>query len=377
VANLVQTQPADVAQGQKQQSAQAPGQIQARLSTSVESPDGTISDGKSDSTQKNPLAQPTPPTLNASDAQNASAAADDTAAVASSTAQVLDQVAAHTKGSASQITQNTAQDQPQTQVNTASASNGQDPDSSADDQHAREHGDSHPVSISGEASGKTAGDAGAAAPTAAPAQAGHAAASVVAMATPDTQAGPPAAVHLSTPGVAHSALPGHPGGAAGPPAVQAMLHAQAQDDIDPNVARIAQGLRSVINLKGGALTIRMNPGELGSVRIDMDITNGVVNAQLQAQHASVRDLLAHEIGQLRDTLQSRGLTVQRLEVQGPSPGNHAGFNQQAQHSPDQGRSRGQFFHQNQSGGQNQGQSSGGQEKNQRQQFNIMLLDMVG
>ena len=164
-----------------------------------------------------------------------------------------------------------------------------------------------------------------------------------------------------------------------PPGADALLNAQGQDDADPNVVRIAKGLRSVVNLKGGAVTIRLNPHELGSVRIEMEIKNGNITAQLQTEHASVRDLLNHQLGKLRESLQGRGLHVERLEVNSPAPADDSSAGRHAQESPDQGRSRGQFFQQR--GGSNGSDGSDGQQRGEslaeRKNFGDMLVDMVG
>lgn len=164
-----------------------------------------------------------------------------------------------------------------------------------------------------------------------------------------------------------------------PAGADALQNAQGQDDTDPNVARIAQGIRAAVNLKGGAVTIRLNPHEMGHVRIEMEIKNGNISAQLQTEHASVRDLLNHQLGKLRETLQARGLHVERLEVNAPSQTDDSSAGRNAQESPNQGRSRGQFFQQrNGSDGQN---GSGSQNhtlnREDLKSFGDMLVDMVG
>lgn len=172
-----------------------------------------------------------------------------------------------------------------------------------------------------------------------------------------------------------TAADGAAGSAAAAMAAQLGLPDAGQEDTDPNVARVAQGLRGAINLKGGAVTIRLNPAELGSVRIEMQVKGNVVQASLQAQDASVRDLLTHQLGRLRDTLAGRGLTVDRLEVTSPSPMEHSNAGRDTADAQGDGRSRGQFFNQRGGSGE-QGQQSRDPGA-ARKAFDRLLVDMVG
>ena len=160
------------------------------------------------------------------------------------------------------------------------------------------------------------------------------------------------------------------------PVAQAGLDEAAQDEMDPNVARVAQGLRGAMNLKGGSITIRLNPQELGFVRIEMEIQGGTVRAELQSENASVRDLLTHQLGRLRETLAGRGLVVERLEVAAPSSADASQAGQQeGQDASGDGRSRGQFFNQRQSSSHQQ--DAGDLDAKARRRFEQLLVDMVG
>jgi|GEM_PF-5330729 len=158
------------------------------------------------------------------------------------------------------------------------------------------------------------------------------------------------------------------------PAGLPVMDEMASEEMDPNVARVAQGLRGALNLKGGAVTIRLNPAELGLVRIEMEIQGGSVKAELQSENASVRDLLTHQLGRLRETLQSRGLAVERLEVNAPMAPDASQSGHGEQDSAGDGRSRGQFFNQQQS---SQQREQGGERSKARSTFGRMLVDMVG
>ena len=87
--------------------------------------------------------------------------------------------------------------------------------------------------------------------------------------------------------------------------------------------------------------MRLHPPELGAVRIEVEIQDGVVRAQFQTQHESVRTLLTHQIQQLRQALQGHGLVVDRLDVQTQAQPQASGNEAQSwNESAADGRSRG-------------------------------------
>lgn len=140
--------------------------------------------------------------------------------------------------------------------------------------------------------------------------------------------------------------------AAPPPAPPAAVATSAQTSLpdadtngtDANVARVTRALNNSVNQNGGSLTLRLTPAELGTVRIELRIDGGTVQANLHAETSSVRDLLQQQISHLRTALEARGLSVERLEVQTMPNNNSSAFEheQQADHSAGDGRSRGRF-----------------------------------
>ena len=120
-----------------------------------------------------------------------------------------------------------------------------------------------------------------------------------------------------------------------------------------NMGRVVRGIRTAINQQGGAVTLRLHPPELGCVRIQLEIQNGVVRAEFSAEHASVRNLLTQQMGQLRAALESHGLNVERLVAQtlnSNASGNSTQSGTDA--APDDGRSRGWRFAQSDAGQRN-------------------------
>lgn len=123
-----------------------------------------------------------------------------------------------------------------------------------------------------------------------------------------------------------------------PPALPAQPAASELRD-DANIARISRGLQSAVNQRGGNVTLRLDPPELGQVRIEMAVRDGVVNARITASTDSVRRLLTDQLGHLRQALDRQGLTIDRLEVQTAS-NQGSNWNSSQDESQD-GRSRGQ------------------------------------
>lgn len=124
------------------------------------------------------------------------------------------------------------------------------------------------------------------------------------------------------------------------------------EQADPMMSRVLRGVTAAVNQRGGALTMRLDPPELGRLRIQMTITQGTVTAQFHAETAQTHDLLQRSLATLRASLESQGLTVERLTVHAPQATQHSAMrhesseqqsqSQQQRHDADagQGESRG-------------------------------------
>jgi flagellar hook-length control protein FliK len=85
--------------------------------------------------------------------------------------------------------------------------------------------------------------------------------------------------------------------------------------------RIVRGLAAMINQRGGAMTMRLDPPELGELRVHMTLARGVVSAEFQAGTQQAQALLDKSLNMLRSALENQGLTVDRLTVHAaPSSG---------------------------------------------------------
>ncbi|MEM9420507.1 MAG: flagellar hook-length control protein FliK [Planctomycetota bacterium] len=128
-----------------------------------------------------------------------------------------------------------------------------------------------------------------------------------------------------------------------------------------NAARLSRGLSNAVNQQGGGVTLRLTPPEMGTVRIQLNLQGSSVSAQFHAETDSAQRLLTQQLGQLRSSLESQGLNVEKLGVQSMSSSSNSSSLQQQTNSDSQqsqanadGRSRGQFNQSSQQGGQGDG-----------------------
>ncbi len=150
-----------------------------------------------------------------------------------------------------------------------------------------------------------------------------------------------------TPGTTHTATASVSGGA------EALLPATSGMDESADqlsVSRAVRGLRAAVLQHGGTVTLRLSPPEMGIVRIEMQMNEGVIRAQLVTQYTSARDLLSQRLGELRQALEGQGLVVERLSVQSMSTSASGAMSQPGQDGREghdaqggaEGRSRGQY-----------------------------------
>lgn len=88
--------------------------------------------------------------------------------------------------------------------------------------------------------------------------------------------------------------------------------AQAQPP-DPT-AQIQRGLAQVLRQRGGTLTMKLTPNELGEIKIALQMQQSRVTGTIDAQTVAARDLLKQNIDALKASLEQRGVTVDRLDV---------------------------------------------------------------
>lgn len=121
----------------------------------------------------------------------------------------------------------------------------------------------------------------------------------------------------------------------------------------PFANKLIRGLTAMVNQRGGVMNMRLDPPDLGDLKIQMTISRGQVSAQFQVTTVEAQSMLEKSMSTLRAALESHGLTVERLHVQTPNSaqtqdlrdGSEQQQNQQARDQADAGggqsRGRGQ------------------------------------
>jgi flagellar hook-length control protein FliK len=112
--------------------------------------------------------------------------------------------------------------------------------------------------------------------------------------------------------------------------------------IDPSrfIGRVAKAFQTAQD-RGGTLQLRLSPPELGALRIELNVKDGVMSASLQAENANARRLLLDHLPALRDRLAEQNIRVDRFDVDVRREGNggqtdaRGSQQQQFQHQPDQ------------------------------------------
>jgi flagellar hook-length control protein FliK len=112
--------------------------------------------------------------------------------------------------------------------------------------------------------------------------------------------------------------------------------------VDPSrfIGRVAKAFQTAQD-RGGTLQLRLSPPELGALRIELNVKDGVMSASLQAETANARRLLLDHLPALRDRLAEQNIRVDRFDVDvrqegsGSQADTRGSQQQQFQHQPDQ------------------------------------------
>jgi|GEM_PF-3324513 len=80
-------------------------------------------------------------------------------------------------------------------------------------------------------------------------------------------------------------------------------------------AGVARGLQALSAQKGGSLIMRLDPPNLGQVRMELNMEAGRVSVLITAAGDTARSLLRDNLGVLRHALEDRGFAVERIAVE--------------------------------------------------------------
>jgi len=82
------------------------------------------------------------------------------------------------------------------------------------------------------------------------------------------------------------------------------------------IAQVQRGLASIMNTKGGTMKLRLSPENLGEVNIKLSTKDGHVRVAIEAKNDETRSMLKEGLDGLRSAMESRGVQVDDLRVDG-------------------------------------------------------------
>jgi flagellar hook-length control protein FliK len=85
-------------------------------------------------------------------------------------------------------------------------------------------------------------------------------------------------------------------------------------------SQTVRGMMAMVRSGGGRLTMKLEPESLGAMRIQLNISQGRVQAQFHASSLQVRELLHQQTESLRSALESQGLRLDRIQIHALQPG---------------------------------------------------------
>jgi flagellar hook-length control protein FliK len=129
---------------------------------------------------------------------------------------------------------------------------------------------------------------------------------------PDAAGAAARAMEALVPNAPHTAQQ-PPAASQAPAALQPLApEAQFAEDNHPN---IVAGVRGQLLPSGGTMQIRLDPPELGPLSVTIRLNDGVMEASFETQNDQAAKLLSHSLSTLKASLESQGVSVERLHVQ--------------------------------------------------------------
>ncbi|MBX3361849.1 MAG: flagellar hook-length control protein FliK [Phycisphaeraceae bacterium] len=125
-------------------------------------------------------------------------------------------------------------------------------------------------------------------------------------------------------------------------------------------AQFKRGLAQVLKAGGGEITMRLNPEQLGALRIQVRVGSGVIGVRVQAETEQARELLIRDSATLRAALESRGLDVEYLTIDKPARSAGQIDGQTSETPPHEDRGAGDMREDRSHGGDRQSQDAGAQ-----------------
>ena len=106
------------------------------------------------------------------------------------------------------------------------------------------------------------------------------------------------------------------------------------------MSRVARAIETAQD-RGGPLSLRLSPPELGSMRLELSVKQGVMTAKVETDTAAARQALLDNLPKLRDRLAEQNIRIDRFDVDVRREGNGEQANSGPQHR--QFQQQQQFF----------------------------------
>jgi flagellar hook-length control protein FliK len=114
---------------------------------------------------------------------------------------------------------------------------------------------------------------------------------------------------LTTP----TASANHPAGRVDAPTTPATQTPEAKF-ADDNAGNIVQQVQTKLLPRGGQMQIRLDPPEMGALLVKVSVIDGRMTATFTAENEAAADLLGNNLHQLKSSLESSGVQVERMQV---------------------------------------------------------------
>ena len=119
------------------------------------------------------------------------------------------------------------------------------------------------------------------------------------------------------------------------------VDAGAAEEVPASVNLTRRALRSLGRGHGGATVVQLRPAQFGKVTVRVQMEEGRVQADLVARTPEAARVLGEHLRLLRDSLEHKGLVVDRLEVREESKVESSRLDQHNEKDTDEGRSGGE------------------------------------
>jgi flagellar hook-length control protein FliK len=86
---------------------------------------------------------------------------------------------------------------------------------------------------------------------------------------------------------------------------------------EPNIERILRLVQTRIGKDRSVTTLRLDPPELGTLRIHLDLRQNQLTLQVDTQTPTARRLLEEQLDTLRRNLEAAGIHLERIEIRSP------------------------------------------------------------